>query len=122
MVAVEASEAATSDLKANVDAAKLTNVDIRFATVEEVVENSEDLVPDAVVIDPPRTGLSKGTADRLRQLDAKRIVYLSCDPATLARDLQALTERGYRLASLEIFDLFPQTPHVETLALLERIA
>lgn len=122
VVAVEASEAATSDLKANVDAAKLTNVDIRFATVEEVVENSEDLVPDAVVIDPPRTGLSKGTADRLRQLDAKRIVYLSCDPATLARDLQALTERGYRLASLEIFDLFPQTPHVETLALLERIA
>ncbi len=121
VVAVEASEAATSDLKANVDAAKLSNVDIRISTVEEVVENPGNLAPDTIVLDPPRTGLSKGSAHGLRHLDAKRIVYLSCDPATLARDLQLLTEPGYRLASLEVFDLFPQTPHVETLALLERI-
>ncbi|MED5263301.1 MAG: class I SAM-dependent RNA methyltransferase [Myxococcota bacterium] len=121
VVAVEASEAATSDLKANVDAAKLSNVDIRISTVEEVVENPGNLAPDTIVLDPPRTGLSKGSAQGLRHLDAKRIVYLSCDPATLARDLQVLTEPGYRLASLEVFDLFPQTPHVETLALLERI-
>lgn len=122
VVAVEASEAASSDLAANVEAAELTNVEIRAATVERVLAQDDALAPDAIVLDPPRSGLPKGTADRLRSLDADRIVYLSCDPATLARDLLGLSECGYRLASLEAFDLFPQTPHVEALALLERIS
>jgi tRNA/tmRNA/rRNA uracil-C5-methylase (TrmA/RlmC/RlmD family) len=70
------------------------------------------------VLDPPRTGLPAGVAPRLAALGAARIVYLSCDPATLSRDLAALAGHGYRLASLGGFDLFPQTPHVEALAVL----
>jgi tRNA/tmRNA/rRNA uracil-C5-methylase (TrmA/RlmC/RlmD family) len=76
--------------------------------------------PDAVVLDPPRTGLPRGAADRLCALAPARIVYLSCDPATLARDLAALAAGGFALEGVEAFDLFPQTPHVEVLASLSR--
>ena len=75
--------------------------------------------PDAVVVDPPRTGLPSGSCDALTRLAPDRIVYLACDPATQARDVAYLVGGGYRLARLEAFDLFPQTPHVESLAVLE---
>ena len=78
------------------------------------------LRPDAVVLDPPRSGLPPGAATFLAGLGAPRVVYLSCDPATLARDLAAWVGSGYRLERIEGFDLFPQTPHLEVLAVLER--
>jgi 23S rRNA (uracil1939-C5)-methyltransferase len=76
--------------------------------------------PDLVVADPPRTGLGKGVADRLAALDADRIVMVSCDPATLARDVAALCSRGYDLERMTPFDLFPQTAHIEVVAWLSR--
>jgi tRNA/tmRNA/rRNA uracil-C5-methylase (TrmA/RlmC/RlmD family) len=79
-----------------------------------------DAAADAIVLDPPRTGLPTGTAEALAALHAPRIVYLSCDPATLARDAAALHASGYLLTSVRGFDLFPQTPHVETLAVFTR--
>ncbi|GAA3440706.1 putative RNA methyltransferase [Planomonospora venezuelensis] len=75
---------------------------------------------DLVVVDPPRTGLGREVAARIASLEASRIVYVSCDPATLARDLSWLGERGYRLAELRAYDAFPMTSHVESVALLVR--
>nr|BFE81546.1 hypothetical protein GCM10020093_041470 [Planobispora longispora] len=73
---------------------------------------------DLVVVDPPRTGLGREVVDRVAGLEASRIVYVSCDPATLARDLSWFAERRYRLAGLRAFDAFPMTHHVESVALL----
>jgi tRNA/tmRNA/rRNA uracil-C5-methylase (TrmA/RlmC/RlmD family) len=69
-----------------------------------------------VIVDPSRTGLSREAIARLTALRAGRLVYVSCDVATLARDTRALSAGGYRLESLEAFDLFPNTAHIETLA------
>ena len=77
---------------------------------------------DVVLVDPPRTGLEEGVRETLRKAAPNRIVYLSCDPATLARDLSEILQDGYEIASVELFDLFPQTPHVETLVRLEKMA
>lgn len=74
---------------------------------------------DLVVMDPPRTGAAAATAI-LKQRGPRRLVYVSCDPATLARDAACLGEGGYELRHLEAFDMFPQTPHVEVLAVFER--
>jgi 23S rRNA (uracil1939-C5)-methyltransferase len=74
---------------------------------------------DAVLLDPPREG-AKGIATALRDLGAPRCAYVSCDPATLARDVRACVEAGYRVAAAQPVDLFPQTHHVEGVVLLER--
>jgi 23S rRNA (uracil1939-C5)-methyltransferase len=73
----------------------------------------------AVLLDPPREG-AKGIGPLLRELAAPRAVYVSCDPATLARDLKACTAAGYRVAAVQPVDMFPQTHHVEGVALLCR--
>ena len=73
----------------------------------------------AVLLDPPREG-AKGIGPALRELGAKRAVYVSCDPATLARDVRACVEAGYRIATVQPVDMFPQTHHVEAAVLLER--
>lgn len=84
----------------------------------------EDLVatmhqPDAVIANPPRAGVARPVLELLRDRRPARIVYISCDPATLARDLGILCGTGYRLVTVQPFDLFPQTAHVETVAVLE---
>jgi 23S rRNA (uracil1939-C5)-methyltransferase len=83
----------------------------------------EDLLPrlrrpDLVITNPPRTGMDGRVTEALERLGPERLVYISCDPATLARDLGRLP--GYRLSRLRAFDLFPQTAHVETVSVLER--
>ena len=74
--------------------------------------------PDLILLDPPRVGLSSGALEAMAQLGAPRIVYLSCDPATLSRDTARLRHHGYALDSVRGFDLFPQTSHIEALATL----
>ena len=76
--------------------------------------------PANLVIDPPRTGLSKEACEAIARSGAGRIVYVSCDAPTMARDARRLLDGGYRLVSLRGFDLFPNTPHVETLGVFER--
>ncbi len=76
--------------------------------------------PDLVLLDPPRAGAGPEACRLLAQCKARRIVYVSCDPATLGRDLAALIQSGYRLLSLQLVDMFPQTGHLETIAKLER--
>jgi len=76
--------------------------------------------PDVVVIDPPRAGLSQKIVRRVLECEAKRIVYVSCNPTTLAPNAKQLAEAGYRLSRVKPVDMFPQTPHIECVALFER--
>ena len=80
----------------------------------------EGVRPRVICVDPPRKGLLPGVTDILADMAPERIVYVSCDPATLARDLKLLGERGYRTVRAQAVDLFPRTAHVETVALLLR--
>ncbi len=116
VVAVETNPAAVADLAANIS--DLSGVEARASTVADFLAHSPEKC-DVAVLDPPRAGLERGVAEGLGEIGPRFIVYLSCDPATLARDLTRLAPR-YRLTSLELFDLFPQTFHIETLARLER--
>ncbi|HEY1210677.1 MAG TPA: 23S rRNA (uracil(1939)-C(5))-methyltransferase RlmD [Terracidiphilus sp.] len=77
-------------------------------------------VPELIVVDPPRTGLGAETCALLATIAAPALVYVSCDPATLARDLRALIASGYKIQSITLADLFPQTFHMETVVLLRR--
>ncbi len=76
--------------------------------------------PDYVVVDPPRAGLGDRVAHAIAKLGAPRVTYVSCDPATLARDLITLTGDGYRVERLHLVDLFPQTYHIESVVELVR--
>jgi len=94
-------------------------VDRRVGDVEALLGSLPG--PDLVVTNPPRVGMARPAVERLRESEAERVVYVSCDPATLARDLKLLTQGGrFRLARVASFDLFPQTAHVESVALVER--
>ena len=77
--------------------------------------------PDVVVLDPPRAGLHTDVLKRLLELNPKRIIYVSCDPGTLARDIGEFTTGGYRVDSVQPVDMFPWTMHVETVVSMERI-
>lgn len=117
VVAVESDPAAARDLARNVAG---TSVEALCERAEAVLEGWRTARPDVVVLDPPRRGMARGGPEALAALGAPRIVHVSCDPATLARDLRALVAGGYALRSVTGFDLFPQTHHVEALAVLER--
>ena len=82
---------------------------------------AEGTKPDVIVVDPPRKGVSLDVIEAMVTMGPKKIVYVSCDPATLARDVKLLEERGYRAVHAEAVDLFPRCAHVETVVLLSRV-
>ncbi|HEY6248949.1 MAG TPA: 23S rRNA (uracil(1939)-C(5))-methyltransferase RlmD [Candidatus Angelobacter sp.] len=114
--AVESNPASLQDLKANAQ----KNVNVVQATTEQFLQKSLNLNPDLVVADPPRAGLGERAAKLLAAQRVPRIIYLSCDPTTLARDLRLLLEFGYRMEEVHLIDLFPQTFHIESLVRLAR--
>jgi len=118
VVAVEADPAAAADLRRNADAAGLRNLEVVETPVERALERVRDA--DVLLLDPPRTGLPRGVAEALARGAASRVVYVSCEPSTLARDLVAFRAGGLVAVRVTAFDLFPQTPHVEVLTRLER--
>jgi len=118
VVAVESNSAAVRNLEANLGSRSST-VHVMQNEVAEALQRITDS-PDVVVLDPPRAGVEKSALEKLAALSAREIRYLSCDPATLARDLALLTGRGYTVSGIHLFDLFPQTFHIETLAVLNR--
>jgi 23S rRNA (uracil1939-C5)-methyltransferase len=75
--------------------------------------------PDVVVVDPPRAGLSQKVVRRILETEPKRIVYVSCNPTTLAPNARQMADAGYELVTVTPVDMFPQTPHIEAIALLE---
>jgi 23S rRNA (uracil1939-C5)-methyltransferase len=119
---VEVVESAVADAIENarrngVDNASFFAGDVRTA-MRPLLEQSGK--PDVVVIDPPRAGLSQKVVRRVLEAEAKRIVYVSCNPTTLAPNARQLADAGYRLNTVRPVDMFPQTPHIECVALLER--
>ncbi|HLM49181.1 MAG TPA: 23S rRNA (uracil(1939)-C(5))-methyltransferase RlmD [Solirubrobacteraceae bacterium] len=102
-----------------IDNARFFAGDVRLA-LRELVEKAGR--PDTVVVDPPRAGLSKKAVNRVIETAARQVVYVSCNPTTLAPNAAQLAEAGFRLVKVRPVDLFPQTPHIECVALLERSA
>jgi 23S rRNA (uracil1939-C5)-methyltransferase len=117
VIAVESNPAAARDLETN--AAGSRAIEIRTADVEEFLQKFSEAA-DLVVVDPPRAGLTPEIVRRLARIGPQRITYVSCEPPTLARDLRGLIEGEYQVDSIEFFNLFPQTFHIETVARLRR--
>ena len=115
VLAVESSPPSVADAKATRRRLGLENIKILKETFERALLKGAF---DAAVVDPPRTGLSPRGLAKLLELGARRLAYVSCEPATLARDLQALSKR-YRVISVRLADMFPQTAHIEAVAALE---
>ena len=120
VLAVEGDALASGDLLRNAQPYG-ERLEVRRAGVEDVLSVIPDDRPDVVLVDPPRTGLSQSALAGLVRWSAPRIVYVSCDPPTLARDAKLLAAAGYSLVSIEAFDLFPNTPHVEAIAVFDRL-
>ncbi len=131
VVSVDANLAATRDLYANAEAAGVS-ITSHNEHAEEFLKKTEEK-PGFVILDPPRAGLGAEAAEKLAELGAEQIVYLSCDPSTLARDLAVLTGSPrkpkeitgpsvrYEITEMHLFDLFPQTFHIETFVRLRRL-
>jgi 23S rRNA (uracil1939-C5)-methyltransferase len=116
LVGIETSAAACEDFVANLD--EFDNVELYEDAAERVLPALDDK-PDAVLVDPPRAGLERGALDALAKLAPETIVYVSCDPATLARDAARLDKAGYRIESITPFDMFPQTYHIESIGVFK---
>jgi 23S rRNA (uracil1939-C5)-methyltransferase len=116
VVAIEGNSAAVRYAQRNLADASLTNARVETAAVGEwLARHAEELGHvDFILLDPPRAGAEAQTVRAILALRPRHVSYVSCDPATLARDLRLLTEGGYRAASVHAFDMFPQTHHVET--------
>ena len=120
---IEVSEESVACALENAELNNVTNAAFFAGNVGEVVEELLDRsgAPDVVVVDPPRAGLAGKALKRLGAIASPRIVYVSCNPTTLASDVKVLREQwGYELLRLRPVDMFPHTPHVECVALLER--
>jgi len=120
VIAVEGNSKSASDLTASAQVHGLENIRIAREPVFDFLRRYAQTDAGLAVLDPPRAGVDVGTLKILIRLRPSRIHYVSCSPPTLARDLRYLTERGYRLDSIELFDFFPQTYHIECLARLSR--
>lgn len=119
VLGVELVEEAILDARKNQQLNGVERVEFLCAKVEEVMPELAGI--DVVVLNPPRKGCDRGLLERLAQLAPERVVYISCDPATLARDLALLQRRSYRIHQVFPFDMFPQTAHVESVVLAERL-
>jgi 23S rRNA (uracil1939-C5)-methyltransferase len=113
LVGIEASPSAAEDFVVNLD--EFDHVELYESTVEMALPHLR-VKPDMILVDPPRTGIEKGALDHFLTLAAPLLVYVSCDPATLARDARRLVTGGYRLEQITPFDLFPQTYHIESIS------
>jgi 23S rRNA (uracil1939-C5)-methyltransferase len=118
---VEGNSAALADARYNARVNHVGRCRFRSGSAEEVLAASTPGEYDLIVLDPPRSGLSKEALAGLIRLKPGRIVYLSCDPPTLARDLRAVRDAGYRATRLQGFDMFPQTMHIETVVELVQV-
>ena len=110
------SQTSSADLAYN----RPSNGEVARATAEQYLTSTVLDEPDLVVVDPPRSGLGERVARLLASVGAPRVIYVSCDPATLARDLATLLGAGYGVEQLHLVDLFPQTYHLESVVHLVR--
>ena len=118
VVGVELSEDSLTMAEQNKMINNIKNVDFFLADVKKFLSNPPKRDFDIVVVDPPRAGLTPKILKRIIELNCPKIIYVSCNPLSLKRDLEGL--EGYRLKSFQAFDMFPQTKYVESLAILEK--
>jgi 23S rRNA (uracil1939-C5)-methyltransferase len=117
VLAVESNPAAARDLETNMRGQGA--FEVQSAEVEQFLKRNKER-PELVVLDPPRAGMTPESVERLGKLRPERITYVSCEPPTLARDLALFVKAGYECAEVQLFDLFPQTFHMETVVRLRR--
>ncbi|CAM3256055.1 23S rRNA (uracil(1939)-C(5))-methyltransferase RlmD [Sporolactobacillus spathodeae] len=120
---VEIVPEAIADARQNAERNGITNASFEAGKAEEVIPawRAQGIAPDVIVVDPPRKGCDAALLDTMRAMQPQRIVYVSCNPATLARDLKTLTADGlYQVKKIQPVDMFPQTTHVETVVLMSR--
>lgn len=122
VIGVELVDAAIEDAKENAKRNGIENARFFCADAGQAAQKlwEEGIHPDVIVVDPPRKGLSADVIDAIEKMSPQRVVYVSCDPATMARDVKLLTEETYRLRHAEAVDMFPRCAHVETVALLTK--
>ncbi|WP_406136150.1 class I SAM-dependent RNA methyltransferase [Streptomyces sp. NBC_01089] len=120
VLGIESSKRACEDARHNLK--ELPRVRIEHGKVEAALPRTGITETDLIVLDPPRAGAGKQTVKHLTSLGARRIAYVACDPAALARDLAYFRDGGYKVRVLRAFDLFPMTHHVECVAILEPVA
>ena len=111
---------AVENARANAARNGVKNAEFICADAGEAAKELKNrgMTPDVIVVDPPRKGLEAAALEQIASMHPPRLTYVSCDPATLARDLKRLTELGYRAEKAVAVDMFPRTSHVETVALL----
>lgn len=119
---VEIVPQAIEDARANAKLNKMDNVTFAVGKAEEVIPDwfKQGIKADVLVVDPPRKGCDDALLQTILKMKPKRVVYVSCNPATLARDMLVLTEGGYEAEMVQPVDMFPQTTHVECVTVLER--
>ncbi|MBE6981046.1 MAG: 23S rRNA (uracil(1939)-C(5))-methyltransferase RlmD [Ruminococcaceae bacterium] len=122
VIGVEVVEQAVIDARENAVRNGISNAEFFCGDAGKAALELEErgIRPDVVVVDPPRKGLNADTIEALSKMSPRRIVYVSCDPATLARDVALLKEKGYMVASAQAADLFPRCAHVESIVCLAR--
>jgi 23S rRNA (uracil1939-C5)-methyltransferase len=118
VISIESYPPAVTDADENLS--DFDNIDLVEGSVEDVLPDIDEERIDAVVLDPPRSGIEAEALDTLVEFTPRTIVYVSCDPATLARDAKRLVAKGYRLIDVQPVDMFPQTFHIECVAHFER--
>ena len=119
VVGIELIEEAVEAAKENAKLNGLDNCEFLAGDVAEIIKNVKDK-PEIIILDPPRSGVHPKALDYVIKFNAPEIIYVSCNPKTLVTDLKVLTERGYEVIQTKVKDMFPNTPHVETVVLLYR--
>ena len=119
---IEIFKEAVEDARKNAKLNNLTNAEFHIGAAETLMPKwkADGINPDVIVVDPPRKGCDESLLEALIEMDPSRIVYVSCNPSTLTRDLKILTDAQYEVKKVQPVDLFPQTHHVECVSLLQR--
>ena len=122
VVGVEVSKSSIKDATVNKELNSCQNVEfIRGKSEDKIQSIIKDYKAETVIVDPPRKGLEKSLIEVISKSQVEKVIYVSCNPTTLARDLKLFTENGFEVVEVEGYDMFPNTVHVETVVLMYRI-
>ncbi len=125
IIGIEVIEQAIEDAKRNALLNGLSNIEFILADMKDALKETEEIIekhgqPDVIILDPPRGGTHPKTVKHLLKIEAPKIIYVSCNPSILARDLAILCEEMYSVKTIQPVDMFPHTPHIEVVAVLEK--
>jgi len=121
VIGIEINKNAIQNARENADRNQIKNADFFVGDTSKALKEHDLPPPDVIIVDPPRAGLQGDTPEKVAKLGAKRIVYVSCNPATLTRDIKTFTKNGYNLEYVQPVDMFPHTYHIENVALLKLV-